>query len=72
MDTSLEQFVKMTAMVHVADKDFSKMYAYFGIDEKRWQAIAMHWMQLIGNDAEMGQRFQAMILAELQRLRSQC
>jgi hypothetical protein len=68
MDTTLEQFVKMTAMVHRSGNDFARMYAHFNIDEAKWHTIALHWMGKIGTDAALGQRFQAMMLAELERL----
>ena len=70
MDTTLEEFVQMSATVNVNGKDFEKMYAQFGIDEDRWQAIAMHWMGQIGNDPAMGARFQTMMMAEVERLRA--
>ena len=70
MDTTLEDFVKMIAMVNINGKDFEKMYAHFGIDEERWQSIAMHWMGQIGNDPQMGQQFQTMMLAEIERLQA--
>jgi hypothetical protein len=68
MDTTLEDFVKMTAMVKANGKNFDQMYARFGIDEERWQSIAMHWMGRLGNDPQLGQQFQSMMLAELARL----
>ena len=70
MDTTLEEFVQMTAMVNVNGKDFEKMYTHFDIDEERWQAIAMTSMGEIGNDAELSARFQQMMMAEVERLRS--
>jgi len=68
MDTTLEDFVRMTAMVHANGKNFEQMYAHFGIDEERWQQIALHWMGQIGNDIEMGQKFQSMMMAEMERI----
>jgi hypothetical protein len=68
MEKTLEQFVQMTAMVHANNKDFQKMFAHFGIDDAKWQAIAAHWMARIGSDPELGARFQKLMMAEVARL----
>ena len=68
MDKTLEEFVQMTAMVHANGKDFQRMYDHFGIDEVKWQEIAMHWMGKIGNDPALRQRFQSMMNDESERL----
>ena len=70
MEKTLEEFVQMTAFVHSHNKDFEKMFTHFGISDAEWQAIAAHWMAKIGNDPEMGARFQNMMKAEMARLES--
>jgi hypothetical protein len=63
--TSLEEFVRMTAMIHMTNKDFEGMYAHFGIDEDTWHGIVAHWMGRIAADQDLAHQFRSLMRAEL-------
>jgi hypothetical protein len=67
-EASLEDYVKMTAMINTGDRSLDRMYAAFGIDAVKWSQISTHWVGKITADPAFGAEFARMCEVEMARL----
>jgi hypothetical protein len=56
-EASLEDYVKMTAMINTGDRSLDRMYAAFGIDAVKWSQISTFWVDKLTTDLALGSDF---------------
>lgn len=75
---TLEEYTEMLAMINTDLKGegarpvpFEPMYERFGIDAPRWSQISTHWVDVLGQDPQLGKEFGDAVVARIKELDEQ-
>lgn len=65
---TLDEYVKMTAMINCLDKSLDRMYATFNIDVHKWSQISTYWVDMLTKDPQLASQFQDAVKKEIESL----